>query len=323
MARAALARRGAVLCLGCLVGTALAGCTGGDTEPAPSELLAYEARIWGELDSPSGDPRQREAEEGIAVCMAEAGFEYTPEVAPDQHQYSGQIVPTREYAAEFGYGETIAPAPGVTPSRWAFQIGDIPGQAENISYRAGLSAQAEEEYWTAMNGDVEPEDADAAAPEDFGCRGRVFAEVYADTMVPEAFREAETAIRQSWRDVEAAPRVTVAVDRWIDCMADAGYPGLTDRYGGQGLVNDAANAFPAPGDMPFEEIAEVYATELAEIQDYERTVALTDVACLEDTDFYATWDQVESEIHSRVVETYRDDLEAWATWAEEQREARP
>jgi len=317
-----LVGRGAAAGLAVVGLVTLGACTAGPPEPAPvSELAAYETRIWGDLGGATVDPRQGEAEERIAACMAAAGFEYTPQVDPDRHQYSVPTVLTREHAEAFGYGETIPPAPGVTPGRWALQVGGIPGEAENEEYRSSLSAQAEEEYWVALNGDVAPDEAETAALEDFGCHGRAYAEVYADLEVPAAFRDAEAAIRKAGHDVELDPEVSAAVDRWSGCMADAGYPGLVGRHDGVNVVVDAANDLPVPPDMSFDEIAEVYATELAALQDLERTVALTDVACLEDADFVATWDRVKGEIDARVVETYREDLEAWAAWAEELRAA--
>lgn len=303
---------------------ALVACTAApapDDDPATSELEALEARIWGRIDPAEGDARLREVEEALAACMADAGFEYHPQVAVEQHVEPVPAVLTREHAEVFGYGETIPLSSGARPSFWAFQ-GRVLGEQENIDYRAGLSAEAEAAYWAAMNGDLAPEDVEGSGPEDRGCYGRAMGEIFADVMVPEAFRSAETALRQSGFAIEADPRVVAAVEGWAGCLADAGFPGLAERHDGHNLVVERANELSAPADMPFEEITEVFAVELAEVQRFEREVALADAACLESTGFRAAWGEVRSEVHARVMATHRDDLEAWATWAEEQRAGR-
>lgn len=282
-----------------------------------TELEELETRIWGGIDRI--DPRAREAEELIAACMAEVGFEYHPQVPASPYPYSTPNVMTREHAEVFGYGETIPPAPGVPPARWSAGLGQIPGEQENLDYRAGLSTEVQDAYWLALDGDAAPQDAEPAEMANLGCRGQVMAQVYADVMIPEAFREAETAVRRSRRALEADPSVVVEVGRWFDCMAEAGYPGLEDRRGGVNVVIERANGFPAPGDMTYEEIVEVFADELAELQAFERAVALADAACLDATDFHAAWDAARVQIHDDLVAVHRADLEAWAAWAEEKR----
>lgn len=332
MGRAYRTARALTVGLGLLA--ALAACTsepepqrpvgdGSVSERVVTELEAFEARIWGEIDPTEADPRLREAEEAIAACMAETGFEYHPQVPAAQYLYSSPLVMTREHAEQLGYGETIPPAPGVPPSRWSLALGQVPGERENLDYRASLSAEAQDAYWAALNGDAPPEDADSATPADFGCHGKVMADLYADAVIPEAFRDAETAIRQSWRALETEPRVVAEVERWTECMSEAGYPGLENRRDGVNVVIERANDFPAPSDMAYEELAEAFAAELADLQAFERSVALSDAECLESTDFQAAWDAARSQIHDDIVNVHRADLEVWATWAEEKRAARP
>lgn len=286
----------------------------------PSELEAFEARIRGETDPADGDPRRAQSEEAIAACMAEVGFEYHPEVPTSSYHYSRPLVLTREHAEAIGYGETLPPAPGVAPSRWAYQLAQSPGEKANALYRESLSLEAADAYWSSLHGEVP---ADATAPTILGCHESGMTAVYADVMVPEPFRAAETAILRARRDVERDSVVADAVGRWADCMAGAGHPGLEDRHDGRRVVTDRVDAFPAPAGMPFEEIAKVYADELAEIQAFERSVALADVGCLESTGFYTAWEDARTRIQGQVVATYRADLEAWAAWAEEKRAARP
>lgn len=285
--------------------------------PVVSELDGLVERIGGRVDPEQGDPRPHEVEAAVAACMEEAGFEYHPQVPPQTPAPRSPERLTREHAELFGYGETIPLAPGVAPSRWAV-LAEVPGEQENIDYRARLAPEALEAYWAALDGAAGPDGATSSG----GCYGRVMAEVYADLVVPERFRAVETAVRKSWGEIEADPRVEAALETWRACMAEAGLPGLAARHDGHRLVAARADAFPAPSGMPFEEVARAFARELAELQDFEREVALADVGCLGTARFHATWDEVRAEVHALLVETHRADLEAWAAWAEEQREGR-
>ncbi len=298
-------------------------------KPTVTELDAYESRIRGGNDADAGS-RLREAEERIEACMSGAGFEYHPQIAEAQHVYVAPLVLTREHAERSGYGDTIAPAPGVTPSRWAHHVLDAPGEVANLAYRESLSAEELDAYWAVLGGeqlvgggehaDGDPQDG---TPDDGGCQGKAMAEVFADVMVPEPLREVEGAVRQVARAVENEAQVSAAVDRWSTCMAQAGYPDLTGRHGGAELVAARAADFPAPDRLTFAEIEDAFPTELAELQAFELEVALADVTCLEQTGFYPAWDEARTRLHGELVAAHRTELEAWATWAEELRVAGP
>ena len=302
-------RRAVVGLVGLLALLGLPACAPQDQDlPTLAEL---EARIRGDVDPSRPDPRHVEAQELLATCMAEAGFEYTPEVDPDGYVYSRPIVLTREFAEELGYAETIEPAPGVAPPRFAY-LSAVPGQQENDAYRASLSPEASEAYWEAMHGAA----PDGSAP---GCQGTAFAEAFSSSTVPDAFRAAEQALEGTWLAAENHPEVVAALTRWSACMADAGFPGLEGELDAWRVVEARAEEFPAPTGLPYAQVREQFASELAELQAFEREVARTDVACREDVGFYPVWDRAKAEADAQVVATYLEDLEAWARWAEESR----
>lgn len=58
---------------------------------------------------------------------------------------------------------------------------------------------------------------------------------------------------------------------------------------------------------------------LAELRQAEVDLAVTDARCREDTGYLETRRQVEVELEQEVVDTYRDDLEAWVAWIRENR----
>ncbi|MDQ2624705.1 MAG: hypothetical protein M3Y20_06045, partial [Actinomycetota bacterium] len=219
---------------------------------ATTELDLLEARIRGGRVPGSVDPRLRVAEERVARCMADAGFEYQPQVAAAPHTYERPLLLTRERAERHGYGDTVPPAEGVPPSRWAF-AGPAEGVAENSRYRDSLAAEDLDAYWVAMEG-VQT----SGGPD--GCQGAVMRELFADVVVPERFHGVQDALRDVAREVERDPRVESAVGRWTACMAAAGYPGLTSRHGGAELVADRAAALDIPPELTFVQISERFAS---------------------------------------------------------------
>ena len=294
-----------------LVALALVACSR-ETTPTPVTLTQTELdvlleRIHGPSGAGGADPRVRVAEEQLAACMAGAGFEYVPQAAELADDYAVPAVLTRQVAERSGYGDTLPPAPGLVPSRWAFDV--TAELAQNEQYRSSLGPEELEAYWTAFEG----EDGTT------GCLGEVMGEVFADLVLPAELLDAQDALRGAERALEADPRVERAEREWAGCMAAAGHPGLLDRLDAPGLVAERAAALDVPAGTPFSEIEERSGTELAEVQDFERELALLDVGCLESSGFYAAWDEARTELHATFLDTYAADLEAWATWAEEAR----
>ena len=302
-----------------LVATA---CGGGEAErsPEPTGVLdAYLDEIYESVDAETYVAQHDAVEEYIAACMAEAGFEYRPTKAPPQYTIP-ELTPA--YAAEFGYGETTeAYGPDVPPSRFSQMPGDDPAADFNEDYAYGLSADAQEQYWLAMHGaDVGPDgDPEARSPEEAGCRSNAFDDVLPHWQIPSEYRALEDAIREEIWWVDEEPRVVATHPAWAECMAEAGYPGLSAVPDAAALVNDRANGSNLSIVMPWAEMKERFADELAAMQQYEIEVAVADAACREESGWYDVRADVLAEAHASILERYRPELDALVEWVRENR----
>jgi hypothetical protein len=170
-------RAAAACAAGVLAAALLAGCGPGQASPgvpeppdpgdvAPSNpqwddespLDAYLREVLGEFESDDAyaDPLRAPAEEAVAACMAEAGFEYHPMLEEPSYVSGGwrDLPHTVEVAEEFGYGFSIeAEGRGNGTARWS--VPNQEGQAEraNREYKESLSPAARAEYERVLLGD--------------------------------------------------------------------------------------------------------------------------------------------------------------------------
>lgn len=290
------------------------GCGPGGAAPSPEPtgvLDAYLDEIYASVDAETWVAEHNAVEEYIAACMAESGFEYRPTKAPPQY-----VIPelTPAYAAEFGYGETTeAYGPDVPPSRFSQMPGEDPAADFNQAYAYGLTGDAQEQYWRAMHGrEISPDEDPADLPADeAGCRSTAFAEIFPEWQTPPELKALEEAIREEIWWVDEEPRVVATHPVWADCMADAGYPGLTAVPDAAALVNDRANASSLSIVMPYPELKEKFAEELAAMQQYEIEVAVADAGCREESGWYDVRAEVLAEAEASILERYGAELDAW------------
>lgn len=308
-----------------LVVTTMAGCAGGGGEPAPEPtgvLDAYLDEIYVSVDEETWVADHDATQEYLAACMGEQGFEYHPTKAPPMYTMPEVLTPA--YAAEFGYGDTTeAYGPDVPPMRFSAMPGDDPASDFNQSYVLGLAADAQEEYWLAMHGpDVPPDEDPAAVPlEEAGCYARAYARLYPESRRPPEFASLEEAIREEIWWVDEDPRLVATHPAWADCMADAGYPGLSAIPDAAGLANDRANASSLTLAVPYAELRAMFPDELAEVQQDEIAVATADTACREEAGWYDVRAGVLLEAQASILERYRAELDAMLEWVREQRRA--
>ena len=327
-------RWGAVASVAALALITACGGGGNDAEANPeadSPLDGYLNEIWGEYDPDAPDPDRMRAEELVAACMADAGFEYYP-----QTENSGVIrrldaQNTLEFAKEFGYGySTESNGPGTGTMNWPVMPEISEAERLNSEYRAALSEDAVYEYEAALYGAMvtdppqEGEDIDWASM-DRGCNGAAYDEVYRSPAIAEQFTDLIEAMDQRWTDVEEDPRVAEALTGWGSCMATTGYPDLSQLIDAENLVNDLWNRFNAAngnrvdlslGETEYDAVKASLPDELAELQAAEIAVAVADVTCREESGYTETRRDVENEYEQAIVDTYRDDLEAWAAAAQ-------
>lgn len=303
----------------------LAGCSASqdvDDEAEPLSLDAYLAEIWGDRDPDDPDPTRAQAEELVAACMAEAGFEYEPMVeVPSYVQIVPSLPVTVDVAREFGYGWSIeAGGPGTGTMAWQAAPKETAAERANREYVESLSPAARAQYQSALMGDSTIVDEADAETVERGCTGRSYDEVaQADT--PPVFTEVRDELDQVFWLVEEDPRVIDAQRPWGSCMAGAGYPGLVEFGDAQTLVQSMVSRFMSDNvaridrtaaETDYDAIKASVPEELAALQAEEIAVALADANCREDSGYNRTYQDVTDEYETAFVEKYRDELEAWA-----------
>jgi hypothetical protein len=317
-----------------VVGLTLTGCGSGqaaaeDEYVAP--LDAYLDEIDGWWDEDTVDAKQAQAEELIAACMAEAGFEYYPVTDTDWQGKSMAGIGTLEFAEEFGYGYTLeSDGPGTGTFYWPLPPEQSPAEQANRAYVESLSAAAEREYNTALLGvlmdPIEDPDTFDWEAADRGCIGRAQDQVNEPDATQPEFSEVRDAVNQVGQQVEEDPRVTDATRAWSGCMAEAGYPGLTAIIDAENLVNDLVNDFMIANfpqmDPEYDEIRASVPEVFAALQAEEIAVAVADATCREDVGYNLAYRDVNTEYQQAVVDQYRDELEAWVEVTREQQAAR-
>lgn len=326
----------------CALGLLLAACGGGggqeqnepDTGSGNGPLAEFMG--WGNdfgSSDMSEEERQKQyrVEELVAECMAEQGFEYIPQRyedrswGPDPEQeeiWALQEEDPERFAREYGYGITTMPE---VTTREQDSYED-----PNWEIRDSLSPAAQEEYDKALWGEwPEFEEGDEPEgpiePETPGCYSEATDEVYGfDEEDYSQWEALERQFSELYERIENHPRVKEATQAWIDCMAEAGYPGLEGIYGGNDLVNERMGDLYRWGDFEAGEDLEVLPSdppepdpaELAELQDYEREVALADFQCRRDH-YESEYNSVRDELENQFIEDNRAELEAYRDWIAE------
>ncbi len=333
---------GAALAL--LVVPVLAGCDG--SAPAPDEgsgnapaspLAPYLDEIFGDLGPEDPNPWAIQAEELVASCMAEEGFEYHPD---EKAGMGGTTMPdefgTVAFAEQYGYGESIPFEGYSTPMLWA----EAPVSAAvtwNQAYRASLSPEAQVAYDVALDGvyadpSAGPPPEGEYDPAANGCRGVSYAEVYPGGSVgPAELGDVKDAVMGVWAATEADPRVSETLAAWSACMADAGHPGLTQIIDAQNLLFTeiwpgwqdawAAATGSGVGVTDYDVVRRQIPDGLAELRTAEVELAVADARCREESGYLEAYRSVRFELESQVLETYRADLEAWVEWVRDNRPA--
>lgn len=236
---------GAVSCAGLLIAS---GC-GSDADTAASESAIGDyvgIDFFGDFDSETVQQdfaaQQREAEELIAACMAEQGFEYTP-------TDNGQIVGFgddeglewggEEWTAKYGFGVSTLHfgqsevGPELVGHDDSFMAAGEEFVDPNQEYLDTLDEAGRDAYYAALFGDDfqtgfdGPTEVDGAAIEDAegffepsGCQGEAWNDNSSDFAFYEEF---DSELDQLMTDVEADPKILAKFDEVRECTTKAGY----------------------------------------------------------------------------------------------------
>lgn len=326
----------------CALCLTVSACGGDDASNQPSGGTDHGplAEFMGWTDGysyrgPSEEERQQQyrVEELVAECMAEQGFEYIPQPLDERLRGPGeeyeeiwalQRNDPERFAREYGYGFSTM------PDSWFVAKEDEGYEDPNWAIRESLSPAAQEEYDRALWGEwpelEEGEEVDGPIePETPGCYAEASEEVYGSGDDFAQWEDINDQISDLYERIDNDPRVQSARQAWTDCMADAGHPGLEEVYDGQELVSDRMAelygwASPEGEDFEAEDDGSVVVAPsatpsvdpaaLAELQDFERAVAVADYQCRRDH-YDPQYNAVRDELENQFIEEHRAELEAY------------
>lgn len=308
---------------------ALSGCAGagpgggGELSYEDSPLSTYMTALYGDVDQEKFDAQQAEAEELVAACMKEEGFEYIPNT-----QNGGGVVissedmedrETEEWVASNGYGMVQS----------AEQIAEQQAQSEeyvdpNADYTASLSASEQAAYYETLYGPGPSEEEMEAMEagdgsyeynwETAGCQGAAQNEVQGGSQ--DAYNDPKFAglfekMNELYTKAMEQPAVKELDAKWADCMADAGYTDFTTKSDAMTSISDEQNAFYE--NQEIDEAGMPIAPDEAameELRQKEIDIALADFRCSEKLDYMQKSLEAQFALETQFVEDNKSELDA-------------
>jgi hypothetical protein len=297
------------------------GCGGDDdraeaVERGPTPLEQYFDSLF---QSPEADAEDlRRVEQLTRDCMREQGYEYVPlEVSAsdladddDESGIGGQWeLPSAEFAEQYGYG--------------MFTRDDDATEFEtpNDALLATMSDSEQAAWDEALYGRFDEATGESVTP---GCSGEAMVAVYGDTgSTDEEFEALLVEIDALYARVDTDPRVAEASRIWADCMADAGYPGLSAPTDALDLVQLRFDQLAAGATFPEEAVngdeplilgdeSVLTPADRQELRAYEIAVATADYACQEgDGRYLDVVYEVTVEVEQRFMAEHREELDRY------------
>lgn len=257
-----------------LVASALAGCGSDDKESNASVVLDEQVGF----DGDAVVERQARAENLIRDCMQKQGFDYVP-VDPRAQQtdlVGARGLSEEEFNEQFGYGITT-----LFEERLQQAV-----SGPNQDYYASLSAAEQTAYDRALYGeDKTATFAVALDTGDFtklgGCLKEATTEVFGG---PELVADLTAKLDELDEQILADQRVFDVVEKWSECMRDAGYD-LAEQDEVDVLLENQLEAIVGPletltatppGAEPAYDVQELEALQQQEIE-----MVKADIACEE------------------------------------------
>jgi hypothetical protein len=277
------------------------------TEVAPivlSPLETYLSRLTGSDLSPEAQLEQArvdaaQIEDLMAQCMKDQGFDYIPDIG----HVIGQGFPAprpddRDWVTLYGYGLINQP-PQPAPS---------PYTDPNAAYLRSLSDAEYQAFSYAAYGDP---NAEEGTSERTGCGGQAWDAVHAAQEAvtgAEEFQPLFDAITEFQQT--PYPGQTELDAAWAGCMADAGYPNLTQPA-------EASEWFNATYLQPLwqtfdanNQKGQTRPPEYDSFADQEVTMALADLDCREAVNYRATFHDLQWAAETQFVADHQSELDA-------------
>lgn len=319
----------------------LAGCSGtqgGDAltyEDSPlSEYLtaAYGGDLSPEEQQKQSEENQRKIEELVAQCMADEGFEYSPNTDNGGMVFSdsdGQWEPDkREWVEKYGYGMVNSP--------FAEQQEENPTEEfvdPNQDYVETLSESEQTAFYEVLYGPT-PDEEEMGEGESFeynwetaGCQGWAQHEIDGDDVwQSDEFAELRTKMEELWTNSQESPALADLNAEWAKCMADAGEPGFATQPEATQSISDEQTALyetaygdgsePVDTESP-EFVDPNESPEMKKLGEREIELALVDLECREKTSYTEKSLKIQFASEEKFIADNKAELDAFKAAAEQ------
>ncbi len=224
----------------------LAACSGGSTiedspEASDGELTLSDF-IPGAVDFDQANSEQqflqqeRAAQDKIAACMAEQGFEYIPYV-PNQDQGGFSMPDTQEeFVEQYGFGIAT-----MILEDQQFDEEDIEAEMArdpNYAITEAMTESEQQEYQAALYGEQPDIDFETMTEEEIqaafesfeptGCQNTAYEDMFDQGAAMAFYEQFGPMMEDIYGSVESDPRIVEMEGKWSSCMAESGYE-FTDR----------------------------------------------------------------------------------------------
>jgi hypothetical protein len=272
--------------------------------------------------------QEREAQEKIAACMAEEGFEYIPYV-PNPDEFAFAVPESQEEFAEpYGFGLATMILEDTQRMEEEAREEEM-AKDPNHAIAEAMSPLEQEAYFAALHGpepDIDHESMTEEEIEAFfesweseGCMNTAYEEMYNSDVHMEFYEQFGPLMEDTFSGLESDPRITDMEATWSTCMAEQGYE-FAQRYDveiyllrrledvgaiegldidPEGMGFEFAGRDIEPGSPTEAAVKEIAADEIA--------IAQADLKCSEDQE--EVWAEVYGEAEARFIEEHRAELE--------------
>lgn len=297
--------------------------SGAKAEEAGGPLWEYMAAMWEGEDWNEDFQREqdRQREDLIAQCMAEQGFEYTPDTG-NTFYYSGDEDSdgpdwgTREFAEQYGFGVIDWPGMQEMEEQQEGQEYTDP----NWDYVSTLSESEQNAFYEALHGPGPTEEEMALMeededymwqPEDQGCWGWAYQKVNEGTTIgfyddPE-FADLIEAMNAMWEDTQNDPEMVSLNTDWSACMVGAGYPEVTVRDDIHSWIYDQYSALM---EGPTGEWVELTPEQKEEFREFEIAAAVADWDCQKEVNWDKRYAEIDTRVQQEFLDAHKDQLDA-------------
>lgn len=318
----------------------LTGCGGASPDDQltyeDSPLSQYLSAAWGGDLSPEEqqkkmEEQQAKVEELVAQCMADEGFEYTPNtdtgtVMADGGEWEPE---KREWVEKYGYGFINSP--------FSEQLEENPSEQENsdpnADYVTSLSESEQTAFYETLYGVTPAEDEMAEDGsyeyrwEDAGCQGWAQHELEGDDpSQSEEFSALRTKMEELMTATQESPELADLNAEWASCMADKGEPGFTKQTeAGESIMEEQNKIYEevyGDGSEPVDTEAADFedpskSPEMKALAERELELAIIDLECREKTSFATKSLEIQFAMEEKFIAENKAELEAFKAAAEQ------